>query len=559
MCEIDSLTNMKKRLMIACLLLPLISFSQNKGFLSGGFESYAQYYSKDQNQFAADFKDYFRSNNYLKLDYQYQNFSAGLQLESYAPNSLLNFDPKLNKELGLATYYLKYEIKNIEITAGYFYEQFGSGLILRFWEDRQLGINNSLRGGRVKFSPYKSVYFTALYGNQRSGFNVSDGTITGLDFEVDLNDILSININKYNIQLGFSYVNRHQVFEMPGDEERGTTHAYSSRLSYSKGSFYSNAEYIIKTKDALVESGQIMQDKLFEGNALLVNMGYSLPGFGMNASFRRLENMNFYSERENSGNIYNRSIVNYIPSLTKQHDYSLANIYIYQTQSNLSFNPLGKAGEIGFQIDVFYNIQKGSALGGKYGTKLAFNYSQWHGLDAEFDIPNRTYTSSFMTFGEKYFHDLNIEIKKKWSPKTSSIFSLINSFYNKKYIEESNGKIDFTVIAAESVLKLKSGRSMKFIAQHLWTQDDKKNWLGSTFEFNFSSNLSVFVSDMYNYGNDDTAEREHFYNVGGNFSKGRFRMSLSYGKQRGGLLCLGGICRVVPESTGLTMTLNTSF
>lgn len=548
---------MKKRLVLACLLLPLISFSQNEGVLSGGFESYSQWYSKEQNQFAADFEDYFRSNNYLKLDYQFQQFSAGVQLESYAPNALLNFDPKLNKELGLATYYLKWKIKNVEFTAGYFYEQFGSGLILRFWEDRQLGINNSLRGGRVKFSPYKSIYFTGLYGKQRSGFDVSEGTITGLDFEADLNDLLSIE--KYTLKLGFSYVNRHQVFEIPGDEERGTTHAYSSRLSYARGSFYSNAEYIIKTKDALVESQQIMQDKLFEGNALLVNLGYSLPGLGINASFRRLENMNFYSEREHSGNIYNRSIVNYIPSLTKQHDYSLANIYIYQTQSNLSFNPIGKAGEIGFQIDLFYNIKKGSALGGKYGTKIALNYSRWHGLNADFDIPNRTYESSFLKFGEKYFHDLNIEIRKKWSRKTSSIFTIINSFYNKKYIEESAGKVDFTVIAVESILKLKSGKSMKFIVQHLWTQDDKKNWLASTFEYNFSSKFSVFVSDMYNYGNDHTADREHFYNVGGNYSKGRFRMSLSYGKQRGGLLCLGGICRVVPESKGLTLTLNTSF
>ncbi len=548
---------MKKLLIAACLILPLITFSQETGKLSGGFESYAQWYSKDQNQFAADFQDYFRSNNYLKLDYNYKNFMAGVQLESYAPNALLNFDPKLNKELGLGTYYLKYKIKEVEISAGYFYEQFGSGLILRFWEDRQLGINNSLRGGRVKFSPYKSVYFTGLYGNQRSGFDVSEGTITGLDFEVDLNEILSNEF--YSLKIGFSYVNRHQVFDESGYEDLGTTNAYSSRLSFSKGSFYSSAEYVIKSKDALVEAEQIRLDKLFEGNALLVNLGYSKMGFGINASFRRLENMNFYSERENAGNIYNRSIVNYLPSLTKQHDYSLANIYIYQTQSNLSFNPLGKAGEIGFQMDLFYQLKKGSALGGKYGTQLAVNYSQWHGLNGVFDIQNRSYTSEFLKFGEKYFRDLNLEIRKKWSRKTSSIFTLINSYYNKKYIEESSGKVDFTVVAAESTVKLKSGRSMKFIVQHLWTQDDKKNWVASTYEYTVSSKLSFFVSDMYNYGNDDTAQREHFYNVGGNYAKGRFRMSLSYGKQRGGLLCLGGICRVVPESKGLTLTLNTSF
>ncbi len=44
------------------------------------------------------------------------------------------------------------------------------------------------------------------------------------------------------------------------------------------------AEYVIKTKDALVESGTLFQDKLFKGNALLVNMGYSKSGLGYRAA-----------------------------------------------------------------------------------------------------------------------------------------------------------------------------------------------------------------------------------------------------------------------------------
>ncbi|WGU71571.1 DUF6029 family protein [Capnocytophaga canimorsus] len=38
------------------------------------------------------------------------------------------------------------------MTAGHFYEQFGSGLALRLWEDRALGINNALFGGRIKWN-----------------------------------------------------------------------------------------------------------------------------------------------------------------------------------------------------------------------------------------------------------------------------------------------------------------------------------------------------------------------------------------------------------------------
>ncbi|MBU1012804.1 MAG: hypothetical protein KKG99_07350 [Bacteroidetes bacterium] len=548
---------MRRLFLFLFFILPLISISQNKGLLTGGFESNIQWYSKDQNQFAPDFKDYFRSNNYLKLDYQYKNIFAGVQFESYAPGALLNYDPKLDKTFGLATFFLKYQLENLELTAGYFYEQFGSGLILRLWEDRQLGINNALRGGRIRFTPFKPITLTGIYGNQRLGFEVTEENIAGLNAEIGLNQLFKHD--SYSLKLGFSYVVRFLVWDRPTMEAAGTTHSYSSRISFNKNNLYSTFEYVRKGDDALVELGQIIPEKVFKGNALLLNMGYSKSGLGINAAFRRLENMNFYSSRKDAGNIYNRSIINYLPSLTKQHDYGLANIYIYQTQSKLSFNPLAKSGEIGFQFDLFYQIKKGSALGGKYGTNLAINFSRWHGLKATYDIQNRSYNSTSLKFGEKYFQDLNFEVRKKWTTKTFSIFTFINSFYNKKYIEETTGKVDFTIIAAETILKLNAGKSMKFIVQHLWTKDDKKNWAASTYEYNFSSRFSVFVSDMYNYGNDEALDKKHFYNFGGNYSKGKVRISLGYGRQRGGLLCLGGICRVVPESTGFTLTLNTSF
>ncbi len=548
---------MKVLTFIIIIFLPFISFSQNKGFLSGGFETNTHWYSKNQNQFDPDFKDYFRSNNFLKLDYKYQNFTAGVQFESYAPQALLNFNPKLNKELGLATYYLKYQSEMLEITAGYFYEQFGSGLVLRLWEDRQLGINNAMRGGRLVLKPHPAITLTGLYGNLRSGFEVSDGKILGLDAIYNLSELFEEP--SYHLNLGFSYVARNQEWEQAEVQENSTTSSFSSRLNFNKGSFYSEIEYVQKSEDALVEMGRVLADKIFEGNALLLNLGYSKFGLGFNASFRRMENMNFYADREAAGNVYNDAIINYLPSLTKQHDYSLANIYIYQSQPNISFNPLAKAGEIGFQLDLFYNIKKGSKLGGKYGTKLALNFSKWHGLEANYDLQNRSYESKYLAFGTKYFQDLNLEIRKKWSRKHSSTFTFVNAFYNKKFIEETSGEVNFTLIATESILKLKSRKSIKFIAQHLWTQDDKKNWLASTLEYHFSSRFSLFVSEMYNYGNKSVDDKKHFYNFGGNYSKGKIRVSLGYGRQRGGLLCLGGVCRVVPESTGLNLTLSTSF
>ena len=78
----------------------------------------------------------------------------------------------------------------------------------------------------------------------------------------------------------------------------------------------------------------------------------------------------------------------------------------------------------------------------------------------------------------------------------------------------------------------------------------------------------MFASDMYNYGYDETANLIdhttdpfdiHFYNFGGAYKKGRTRFAINYGRQRGGLVCAGGVCRFVPPSTGLGFTITTSF
>ena len=43
------------------------------------------------------------------------------------------------------------------------------------------------------------------------------------------------------------------------------------------------------------------------------------------------------------------------------------------------------------------------------------------------------------------------------------------------------------------------------------------------------------------------------------YNKGINRYTINYGRQRGGLICYGGICRYVPESNGLSFGVITSF
>lgn len=568
---------MKYFLVIIMVLSTSLIISQEKakpkGNLSIGIESNLQYNLFDELENKLT-EDNFRSNNYANISYAISNYTFGIQLEGYAPKAILNFSPSYDKQIGLATVFAKYRNKKTEITLGHFYEQFGSGLTLRSWEDRQLGINNALLGGRIKYNATNDIELTGLIARQRYGFKLSESNIYGINSEINLGNIL--NYKKTALSFGLSYVGKDEPYEgNPGfkaSDFPNYVYTTSARIDFTKGGFYSNAAYVFKSDDVRINTGLVHEGIKFDGNAILLTFGYSKKGLGVSATLRRLENMLFYSERRAAGNEFNEQIMNYIPGLTKQHDYSLSNIYSFTAQPGTDFttylstnndNAEGHVndGELGGQIDFYYKIKKGSLLGGKYGTKIAANFSQWTDLyttitkteESEYDTE---YNTDFLYYRTLLFRDANIEIRKKWSKKVQSIFTYMNIFYNKDRLEgKGEGEVLANIIIAESTIKLGKGKSIRVEAQHLSTNDDKKNWMAGTVEANFSTKLSFFATDMYNYG----TTKKHYYNFGTSYTKGKSRVSLSYGKQREGILCVGGVCRQVQAATGFNMSVITSF
>ena len=118
------------------------------------------------------------------------------------------------------------------------------------------------------------------------------------------------------------------------------------------------------------------------------------------------------------------------------------------------------------------------------------------------------------------------------------------------------GNIDARVGVIELNARDKKERNNRFVVQHLWTKQDRKEWVGFVYEIGLSNNINFFISDIWNYGNENDL---HYYNFGGSYSNGASRISLNYGRQRGGLICVGGVCRFVPESNGFNLNLSYSF
>ncbi|MEP0367504.1 MAG: DUF6029 family protein [Cyclobacteriaceae bacterium] len=526
------------------LLLLGVADAQNSsglGAISGGFQSDIQLYRNDKKINANAPDEKIATNNYLKLDYSYKTFQAGIRYEAYLP-ALLGYPEELSGT-GIVNRYASYQNEVLKVTAGNYYTQFGSGLVLRAYEERSLGIDNSLDGIMVEISPITGVDLTGVYGTQREFFNKSDGLVRGLDGNFFINEIFQLE-NIPSIQLGASAVSKFQQYTGP-DGYKENVQAYSFRMGVTTDKIDLSTEYVEKDVDPTIANDY---NTLRKGRSLLVNAGYSLKGFGVNVTMRRLENMDFRSEREAENNSL---WVNYLPAETRQHGYALPNIYPYGAQS---------LGEVGGQMSLTYNIKKKTVLGGKYGTNIYLNYSHFKSLKNNVNpaLSLEDFNTNLFEAGDStYYEDFSIEIKRKINRKWTLTGSYIQQEYNKNQIEGvpvENVKAKIGVL--ESFIKLPNRRSLRTEVQHLWTKQDNQNWFAFLAEYNMAPHWSFFLLDQYNYGAD---KKPNYYQVGYAYSKSATRISMSYGRQRGGIICVGGVCRFVPAASGLTASITTSF
>ena len=232
---------MKKILMCGILAAASMTLlAQEKGYLTGSFETTDHVYVADEgNKFTPD-DDRFGSNNYIKLDYYNGNFSAGLQLESYMP-ALIGYPDELNK-YALSNMYVNWTDDAFQITAGTFYDQFGSGLLFRSWEDRLLGLNNAIMGARFAYNWEDKIAFKALWGTPRLGMEFSDTQVRGADLSVSLSNL--IGLDDVVLSVEGSVLNRCSKISIDAEEAGGkpNTLGWSGRLNFDYDGFFVKGE-----------------------------------------------------------------------------------------------------------------------------------------------------------------------------------------------------------------------------------------------------------------------------------------------------------------------------
>ncbi|MEG2666724.1 MAG: DUF6029 family protein, partial [Bacteroidales bacterium] len=180
----------------------------SKGVLSGNIQIDAQIYQKDSAIGAENVPEKIRSNSFAYLQYTNGKFSVGARFEAYQ-KAMLGYDARYDG-LGVPYYYARFSGDIIDITAGSFYEQFGSGILLRAYQDWNLGLDNSLTGVRAIVTPVKGVTIKGLIGTQRY-FWKHEGMVRGVDAELAFNDFIKpMKEWGTRITIGGSFVSKYQ-------------------------------------------------------------------------------------------------------------------------------------------------------------------------------------------------------------------------------------------------------------------------------------------------------------------------------------------------------------
>lgn len=551
----------RKRLPLLALLLA-VSFVGNAqgilgGHVTGNIQLDGQISHADSVIGAADVPEKLLMNARADILYTNGNFSAGLRFEAYQ-NPMLGFNSKYQGQ-GIANYFAAYNGDKLSVTVGNFYEQFGSGMILRAYEDRYLGVDNSLLGLNVALRPFEGVTVKALAGKQRYYWEYGNGIVRGIDGEVNLNSVIkAMADSKFRLTMGAGFVSKYepdQTISFSGNPAYRLSlplnvGAGAVRADINYGNWSLQAEYAHKGQDP-----SVMNDFIYrEGEALMLNATYSQKGFSANVQAKRVDNMSFKSVRTESGEML---YINYIPAITKQHTYAFLSMYPYATQTT---------GEMGLQADVMYKIKKETLLGGKYGTDIHLNGAIITGIDTNRIGGNGTlgYTSEWFKTGDLYYADASLEVAKKLNSKLKLTCTYGYQIFN-PIVEGHEGQLHHNhILVGDLTWKINKKNVLRFEAEWMASDskydpnvDDKRcgDWIMGLVEYNFTSAWFVSVSDQYAY-RDGVG---NYYNVSVGYNHGATRLQLGYGKQREGLLCIGGVCRQVPASNGLTFSLTTSF
>jgi hypothetical protein len=553
---------MKRFLTLAIITTALLSSAtaQDQGVFSGNLQSNFNVFLKDSLIGAVEGaspqygKQISSSESWLFLNYDIKGWHFAARYDLFNNSNLLNPADAYSGQ-GLGFWQIKKEVGDLEITAGSFYDQFGSGAVFRAFENRLIGIDYAMEGVRLKYRVADDFVIKAFTGKQKGGLNrrfeTSPQIVKGINaekgFKSGKGSILNVGVSAVNRTLDGNAYSKlvTEIQGLPLSKEEGFYPKYNTYLmngyfNASVGNFGFNGELNYKTAEPTKDN----RDSLINGSGNLAILGVSYSkrklgkskkgGLGVNLQYRRIDNFAFNVDPYSQLSLL-QGLLSYQPSLTRQASYRL--LARYQAPAQFT-------GEQGVQAEVIYSLNK--------KTNVTVNFS---------DITDLNGAQLF----REQFVQIEHKINKKWKGKLG--LQMVN--YNQEVYEvKPLGKADevetFTPFG-EITYKINRKNSLRFESQMLLTKQDLGSFYHGIIEWNNSPKFSIAISDMINTNpvrivNVSLADQVlHYPSVFVKYNIKTTSFTAAYIKQVEGVVCTGGVCRLEPAFSGLRFTLSTQF
>ncbi len=535
----------KQGILFLLLALPLGLLAQ--GTLSGDLMMNVRFFQKDTNIKASGNPLYDNvlsgSENWLSLRYNVNGFTFFVRGDGFNNSNLKN-PTAPSTDFGLGAWSISKDFDDLSITVGYIYDQIGTGILFRAYEDRGLLIDNALVGLSLKYKLNDHITLKGFTGQQKNNNFVNNNrygpVIKGFNAEGDFgakNAHFVPGIGVLNRTLDATSMN--QVAATINSQAAGTRFepkynmyafcAYNT-FTYKNLSWYVEGDY--KTHEAISvadDKGSItLLDK--PGTVAYTSINYGMKGIALSVSGKRTEN---FVMRTSPNEILLNGMLNRQPVIAVLRPERLMARYTPASQD---------VSEMAASANLLITPND--------VTSIAATYTHINTLEGD-----ELYREGFV--------EANYQGLKSWVFQLGAQYLEYNiTRYQSRPSTIMHGITPF----AEVTYKINEKKSIRAEVQYMDTKNDYGSWAFALIEYNIAPKWSVSLSDMYNVapnkGSDNPNYKDpgnHYYNLFAAYTKGAHRFSLAYVKQVDGINCTGGVCRYEPAFSGVKGTLTTSF
>lgn len=510
------------------------SYAQNSGTLSGDLMTNVNFFQRDTSIKASDNPLYDNllsgGESWLSLRYSNYGFTGYLRMDAFH-NSNLRLPTQPTTGFGIGAWSINKDFEKLSITGGYIYDQIGSGIIFRAYEDRGLLIDNALVGLRLKYQLTDNVSIKAFTGQQKNMFERYNPIIKGISMEgsFSVKDKVFFNpgIGAINRTLDKNAVDAviTRINALPVEERKEPKYNMYAATAYntlSAGNFSWYVEGAYKSEEAFNNyKGNL---EINHGTLFYTNMSYALKGLAANVTAKRTQN---FVMRTSPSETANFGMVNWQPIVAQIRPQRLIARY---TPQSLDWSELALNGNILYSPNDNYD----------------FNVSYTHINTIE---KLKLYREAYFETNIRSIKDVRLQLGVHYMQ------------YNQEYYQFKPGYALVKALTpfAEFVYKLSPKKSITVQAQYMDTKQDFGSWAFLQLEYALAPRWSFALSDMYNIKPTHGAKAQHYYNAFVAYTKGAHRFSAAWVKQVEGINCTGGVCRYEPAFNGLRVMITSSF